>query len=48
MLKYVELNNFQLQDGFKGENAAMTIPKEILEVIKNQSSTKYIGAYPPQ
>ena len=48
LFKSIELNNFQLQDGFKGENAAMTIPKEILEVIKNQSSTKYIGAYPPQ
>ena len=48
LFRSIELNNFQLQDGFKGENAAMTIPKEILEVIKNQSSTKYIGAYPPQ
>ena len=46
LFKCMELNHFQLLNGFKGENAAVTIPKEILGVIKNQSGTKYIGAYP--
>ncbi len=48
LFKSTELNNFHIQNGFKGEDAAVTIPKEILDVVKNQSGTKYIGAYPPQ
>lgn len=48
LFKSMDLYNFRLQDGFKGENAAVTIPKGILEIIKKRSKSNYVGAYPTQ
>jgi parallel beta-helix repeat protein len=46
LFKSIELKNFELIGGFKGTSAAGRLPGYIDEIIGNNTSKAYIGAYP--